>query len=77
MYILNLVDKVARRQESIVNALPTHQAEGKTIQQIKEDLRNEYSIGTIRIDLKILVEKGSVEIDDKRRPAIYWRKRQR
>ena len=77
MYVLNLQDKADRRRERIKKILPTQQSEGKNIEEISKELENEYSVGTIRIDLLMLTAAREIQSDDKRRPAIYWRGRQK
>jgi len=77
MYILNLQDRVEKRRERILKALPTQQLEGKTILQITKDLGDEYSAGTIRQDLQIMVAGEEIQCDEARKPVTYWRGRQK
>lgn len=77
MYILNLQDKVEKRRERILKALPAQQLEGKTISKITKDLGDEYSGGTISHDLQILVARGDIRSDETRKPVTYWKGRQK
>jgi hypothetical protein len=77
VYVLELQRKIEGRRERILQALPAKESEGKTIDEVLSDIGNECSVGTLRTDLMVLKERREIECDDKRKPVIWWRLRQK
>jgi hypothetical protein len=77
VYVLKLQRKIEVRRERILQVLPGKQLDGKTMVEVLSALNHDYSLATIRTDLMALMERGEISCDDKRKPTIWWRARQK
>lgn len=66
-----LEQRIQQRKEKIVNVLPTNPSEGKTYEEIANEVG--YSVATVRADLDSLEAEKCVKCDDSRRPYKWYK----
>jgi len=66
-----LEQRIQQRREKLLSTLPTNPTEGKTYEEIANEVG--YSVATIRADLDSLQAEKRIKCDDSRRPYKWYK----